>query len=100
MFYVARNREREIKEYMTRGEYKGNTSCGSVGRVVATSIRSPQFESSHLKNYIEHLFPVCCITEMTKIRKRARQWLIFKQQVTIKKTKKSLKQYFTSQMGK
>ena len=49
MFYVERNREREIKENMTRGEYMGKTSCGSVGRVVATSIRSPQFESSHLK---------------------------------------------------
>ena len=34
------------------------SGCGSVGRVVASDSRDPQFESSHRQTFIEHLFTV------------------------------------------
>ena len=45
------------------------SGCGSVGRAVAFDTRSPQFESSHRQNFIEHLFIINCI-EKTKINKK------------------------------
>ena len=46
------------------------SSCGLVGRAVASSTRGPLFESSHRQNFnIEHLFPVN-YKEKTKIKKK------------------------------
>ena len=76
---------------LNRKKRSKGSSCGSVGRAVASDSRGPRFESSHRQNiYIEHLFTVNCI-EKTKItekeagigplfKKRSRQkirWNIF-----------------------
>ena len=45
------------------------SGCGSVGRAVALDIRGPRFDSSHLQNFIEHLFIINCI-EKTKLNKK------------------------------
>ena len=45
------------------------SGCGSVGRAVASDTRDPQFESSHRKAFIKHLFTVNCVVK-TKIKKK------------------------------
>ena len=53
--------------------YKSCSGCGSVGRAVAFDTRSPQFDSSHWQNFIEHLFVNLFIIncyEKTKINKK------------------------------
>ena len=45
------------------------SGCGSVGKVVASNIRGPRFESSHRQKnylYIEHLFTVNCVLKRQK----------------------------------
>ena len=44
------------------------SGCGSVGRLVASDSRGPQFESSHLQN-LYWIFTVTCI-EKAKIKKK------------------------------
>ena len=44
------------------------SGCGSVGRVVASNSRGPQFESSHWQHFILNII-VNCI-EKTKIKKQ------------------------------
>ena len=36
------------------------SGCGSVGRVVASDIRGPRFESSHQQVFIMNIFTVNC----------------------------------------
>ena len=51
--------------------FKKNNSlgsgCGSVGRVVASNTRDPQFESS---SHRQILFTINCIKDVLKIRKK------------------------------
>ena len=51
------------------------SSCGSVGRVVASNTRSPRFESSHQQNFcIKNLYYVNCfeIKDKNKEKETAR----------------------------
>ena len=54
------------------------SGCGSVGRMVASDSRGPQFESSHCKN-LHCTFTVNCI-EKTKIKNKRPEWSIFKKE--------------------
>ena len=45
------------------------SGCSSVGRAVASGIKSPWFESRHRQIFKEHLFTVNCI-EKTKIKEK------------------------------
>ena len=71
-------------EFVTTHEVRGSnlanflvlnegSGCSSVGRVVAFDTRGPRFNSSHMQNFIGHLFVnlviINCI-EKTKINKK------------------------------
>ena len=61
------------------------SGCGSVGRAVAFDTRGPRFDSSHRKNFIEHLFIINCI-EKTKINKKRLGMAHFKKKKTLRHT--------------
>ena len=46
------------------------SGCGSVGRVVASNTRDPQFESS---SHRQILFTINCIKDVLKIRKKKKK---------------------------
>ena len=61
---------------ITRRKVEVGSSCGSVGRAVASDTRGPQFESSHQQN-LHYLYAVNSI-EKTKIKKIAAEYGPFK----------------------
>ena len=48
--------------YLNYKTWRGG--CCSVGRVVASNTRRPQFESSHLQNFIMNIFTVNCFEKI------------------------------------
>ena len=61
---------------ITRRKVEVGSSCGSVGRAVASDTRGPRFESSHQQN-LHYLYTVNSI-EKTKISKIAAEYGPFK----------------------
>ena len=72
-----------LVDQWTKIDKVSGSSCGSVGRAVASDTRGPWFVSSHRQTfYIEHLFIVKYI-EKTKIKEKGpgmahfwKKWLI------------------------
>ena len=49
---------------------------GTVGRVVASDTRKPQFESSHRQNFVLNMCLLSTVLKRRKLRKRGREWPI------------------------
>ena len=45
-----------VNEKMFDNKFKWGSGCGSVGRVVASDSRGPQFESSHRRKFILNIY--------------------------------------------
>ena len=56
------------------------SGCGSVGRVVASDTKGPQFESSHRQKFI-YLLNICLLSSVywkdENKEKRGQEWPIF-----------------------